>query len=155
MRVKDLMTKDVRFCHPSTTLQEAVGMMKERDCGSLPVVSEGDQLEVAGVITDRDIALSAFEHGKALAEIRVDDAMSTEPVSCAPDDEIAAAERLMSDAHVRRLPVMDDGRLAGMISLAQIARRAADGSAKIDESEVGETLAAICEPTAGSRTAVS
>src|SRR5690606_19878396 len=151
MRVEQLMARPVQSCRAEDTLARAAQLMWNRDCGCLPVVS-GDGIErVVGMITDRDICMCALFNSKTLSELRVFDAMSRHLYTCRPSDKLADVERKMRDARIRRLPVIDDsGALVGMISLADLAQEAARERAatsrEISESEVGDTLAAICEP---------
>jgi CBS domain-containing protein len=125
--------------------------MWDHDCGCLPV-SSGDGVErVVGVITDRDICMSALFQNKPLRELRVADAMAKHVQVCRPRDSLADAEMAMREARIRRLPVVDtDDVLVGIISLADLAQEAARERAattrEITESEVGDTLATICEP---------
>jgi CBS-domain-containing membrane protein len=95
--------------------------------------------------------MSALFQGKPLQDIRVSDAMAKRLLTCSPNDSVGAAERKMREARIRRLPVVDkEGTLVGMVSLADLAQEAAREQAarrkEITESEVGDTLAAICEP---------
>jgi len=147
------MIRQVQCCAPDDTLEQAAQLMWDRDCGSLPVCAPADGASDAiGVITDRDICMCAlFEH-RTLAELRVSQAMAKKVLTCELSDSIEKAESLMRSGRVRRLLVTDpQGHLAGMISLADLARRAAQerGSARqetISESEVGRVLAAIVTP---------
>jgi CBS domain-containing protein len=146
MKVQALMTKEPRFCEPEHTLADAVSMMQANDCGSLPVLAPSGQSEVLGMITDRDICLAAFREAKALSEIPVHKAMTSEVRTIELDDDIETAERVMAEAQVRRLPVVDgNGHLHGLITLGQIARARADAEPR----EVAGTLASISKPTPG------
>lgn len=156
MRVDQIMTKQVSCCSPDKTLAEAAQLMWDHDCGCLPVCTGNGASRVAGVITDRDICMSALFNGKPLYELRVSDAMSRQLQTCRPGDAVADAEKTMRQARIRRLPVIDEqGALLGMISLADLAREAARENMfptqEITETEVGDTLAAICQPGAGTR----
>ncbi len=152
MNVEQLMTKNVRTCKPEDTLNDAAKILWESDCGCIPVVSsEGGKF--VGVITDRDICMAAYTQGKTLSELPVGGAMSRKAIVCAPDVAITAAQKIMGDARVRRLPVVDEaGHLLGLISLADIAREAArerkSRKKEVTDAEVGRTLSAICEPRA-------
>lgn len=153
MRVDQIMTKQVSSCSPDNSLAEAAQLMWDHDCGCLPVCAGNGASRVAGVITDRDICMSALFKGKPLYELRVADAMSRQLHSCRPADSLADAEKWMRQARIRRLPVLDEqGSLIGLLSLADLAREAArqDTAPKqeITESEVGDTLASICQPGA-------
>jgi len=153
MRVRDLMSKQVYACRSNDSLEKAAQLMWDHDCGCIPVCgggNDGASNTAIGVITDRDICMNALFRGKPLRELTVGDAMAKEVRVCHPNDTLAVAERSMCDAQIRRLPVVDDtGTLLGMISLSDLAREAARerGShhKKVTETEVGDTLAAICE----------
>ena len=151
MRVQDLMSRQTQSCRPDDTLESAAQLMWSGDCGCLPVCAGNGSSRVSGMITDRDICLSALFQGKPLKELRVQSAMSKSVETCRPSDSLAQAEKLMRNARVRRLPVLDEhDSLVGMISLADLAREATRELAKqrreITEAEVGDTLAAICHP---------
>ncbi len=158
MRVEELMRKDVRACGPDDSMSDASRIMWERDCGFVPVVEADGAGRVVGVITDRDVCMAAYTRGRAPAEMRVREAMSSRVSTCAPADSIAAAEAEMRAAHVRRLPVVDAaGQLLGVLSLADLARgyarMRASGRKGLTAAELGEALAEICEPRALAATA--
>jgi CBS domain-containing protein len=152
MRVEQLMTRRVRICRPDDTLERAAQLMWDHDCGSIPVCTDEAGSVAVGIITDRDIAMCAMFHPRPLRDLPVSEAMSRNLRVCRPSDSLEAAEGIMRDAQVRRLPVVDaDGRVIGMISLADLAaeaaRECAPGASKeITETEVGDTLSAICQP---------
>lgn len=151
MKVEQLMTKSVRTCYASNTLSDAAQLMWDGDCGCLPVVSDDGSKRVVGMITDRDICMASHFRGRAPREVPVAEAMSTAVRAVSPSEMLGDAESIMSDAQVRRLPVVDENRqLVGMLSLADLAREAdRNRQAKqpaIKEQEVGDTLTAICEP---------
>jgi CBS domain-containing protein len=160
MRIDQLMSRQVQYCTPEETLDRAAYLMWSNDCGSVPVCagSNGSN-RVVGMLTDRDICMAALFQGKPLRELRAGDTMSRELCSCRPSDSPADVERLMRKQQIRRVPVTDsDGSLVGIVSLADLAREANDngspGKRGISESEIGDTLAAICEPSGrASRTA--
>lgn len=151
MRVEELMTKSIRTCRPDDTLSQAAQIMWEADCGAVPVVSSDGEGRAVGIITDRDVCMAGYTRGRSLQEMRVREAMTKDLRCCRPSDLLAEAEASMRSAQVRRLPVVDEsGHLVGLISLADLAREAAQerGSKRpaIREEEVGDTLASICEP---------
>lgn len=153
MRVENVMTEDVCTCQQHDSLDRAAQLMWERDCGCLPVCTTDDITHVIGLITDRDICMCALFQHKPLSELRVSEAMSKQVRACKPSDSIDTAEKLMADAQIRRLPVLNDqGALIGFVSLSDLAREAereiADAQPEISEMEVGGTLAAICQPAA-------
>lgn len=149
MNVSDLMTQGVQSCGIDDTLARAAQIMWERDCGCVPVV-DGNQ-RVVGVLTDRDICMAGYTQGKSYAEIPVTTAMAQHVFAVGPSDAIEAAERLMRDKQIRRLPVVDGtGKLRGILSLNDIAlhahRRRGLRSNGLSTDSVAQTLAAICEP---------
>jgi CBS domain-containing protein len=149
MNVGQLMTQNVRACHPDDTLNTAAQIMWDNDCGCVPVV-DADR-RVVGMLTDRDICMAAYTQGGSLRMLRVSSAMSEKVYSCKPEDTLAAAEELMREKMIRRLPVTDaQGHLVGIISLNDVAREAEGERARprkdVTADEVGLTLAAICRP---------
>jgi len=151
MQVEHLMSKQVVCCSPEDSLSRAAQLMWDHDCGCLPVCTGNGASRVSGVITDRDICMSALFQGRQLAELKVADAMSRQVYTCRPTDSLADVERIMSEARIRRLPVVDaEGSLVGMITLADLAREAERESTyprrAISGQEIGLTLASICQP---------
>jgi CBS domain-containing protein len=151
MKVSELMTTDVRSCWSTEPLDRAAKLMWEFDCGSLPVLDQNGR--VIGMITDRDVCMAAYTQAQLLGRIPVSRAMSSELYSCNPDEELDKVEKRMRSHQVRRLPVVDDeGHLRGVLSLADIAQRAAKdakgkaGTRQVGFAEVGETLAAVTSP---------
>jgi CBS domain-containing protein len=136
MIIRDAMTRNVRTVAPETTIREAARLMGECDIGALPVAS-GDRL--AGMVTDRDIAIRAVAIGKS-PDVTVGEVMTHEVLYCHDDEDIADVSQNMADMQIRRLPVVDtDKRLVGIISLADIANAAAT-------EEAGEALEGITRP---------
>ncbi len=107
MKAKDLMTTDVKCCAEYNTLNTAAQMMWEHDIGCVPVVDKEGR--AIGVLTDRDICMGAYIQGVPLTGALVTSAMSKEVFSCAPQDDVAAAEKLMKQNQVHRLLVLDAG----------------------------------------------
>jgi CBS domain-containing protein len=156
MKIEELMTRKVTTCSPNDTLERAAKFMWDGDCGSLPVCDEANH--VVGMITDRDICMAALFEGKALNELPVHSSMAKKVLIGSPEQDISTVEKAMREAQVRRVPVVDDqGVLIGILGLADLAREAVSERAAtekdVTESEVGDTLAAICEPRANRRLA--
>lgn len=146
--VERLMARDVRFCRAEDTLEGAAQIMWERDCGSVPVCSEGAP-ELIGMITDRDVCMSAWFKARSLRAIQVLEAMSREVVSCGPRDSSQRVARLMREHRIRRVPVVDaEHRLLGIVSLADLAK-AAQRREAVGLDEMTDTLAAIVAPYRG------
>ena len=117
--VKDIMSKKVIALLPSDTARDAAKLMSENDIGSLPVVSGG---ELKGIITDRDIILRCIAQNKSVDNMHVSDLMSTDIAFVTPNQTVHDAVSLMASEQVRRLPVVRNGFVDGMISLSDIAR---------------------------------
>src|SRR4051794_41303267 len=119
MRVRDLMTTDVACVRSSDPASRAAHMMWERDCGSLPVVDDGDR--AVAIVTDRDLCMAALFQDSPLSAFPVSRAMSDRLHACGPDDAVNAAEKTMRAHQIRRLPVVDsDRKLLGVLSIADI-----------------------------------
>lgn len=137
MRLRDLMTTDVRTCAPDTPLSDVARIMEEADCGFVPVVDGG---RVAGVITDRDIVLRAVARGRDTRTTTARECMTSPAVTVGPDTDAHAAADLMADKQIRRLCVVDGGRLVGVVALGDLATE------RIHVDEAGEALSSISEP---------
>ncbi len=123
LSVKTIMTENVCGCLPDDPLNVAARLMWEHDFGAVPVLSPEGQL--CGIVTDRDICMAAYTKGLPLTAILIRDVMSRHVHACSPEDTLERAATLMADAQVRRLPVTDaEGRLVGVVALADIARSA-------------------------------
>ncbi len=123
MKIRAVMTKSVRFIAPRTSLSEAGAIMKENDCGTLPVVD--DEGRVAGILTDRDICLALTGRDRRASEVHAAEVMSPKVFSCGPDEDIQSALATMRNKQVRRLPVVgDDGKLEGILSMDDIVLQA-------------------------------
>lgn len=122
LRVRDVMADTVATCSPDEPVNAAARLMWEHDCGAVPVLEDG---KLVGIITDRDICMAAYTQGRPLTAICIRDVMARHVQACRADDTLERAASLMADARVRRLPVLDaEGRLAGIIAMADIARGA-------------------------------
>ena len=137
--VRDAMTDSVRTVTPSQPVTEAASMMKQEDVGALPVVEDDGRL--AGMITDRDIVVRAVAEGKDPSTVTVGDIATKDVVSVDPDYDLDDALQLMAQHQVRRLPVVDGGRLVGVLAQADIAGEAGP-------HEVAHVLEEISQPAA-------
>ena len=136
MKVSEVMTRDVQTVRPDQPVRDAASFMLSADAGSIPVI-DGDRL--IGMITDRDIAVRGVATGYGpdtpVRELMTDD------IICARDsDDVDDIASKMSEAQVRRLPVIDgDQRLCGIVSLGDLSRDA-------DEDAASEALEGVSEP---------
>ena len=146
MKVSELMVKDVITCGDTALLGEIAKLMWEHDIGFIPVISS-ENGAFAGVITDRDGFLAAYFQGKELWHIPVRSAMSTQIATCPPEADVEEAEQLMRNFQVHRLPVVTKGgKLVGVVTLNDFARKAAHDDNEELEEHVALTLGAICQP---------
>jgi CBS domain-containing protein len=141
MKIKDIMTKDPTTVTPNTTVREAARLMQREDTGILPVVEEGS-MKLAGVITDRDIAIRVVGDGRD-ADTPVSDVMSkAQLVTLQPDADVNEAMEKMADEQVRRIPIVDDrDTLLGIVAQADIVRKARD------DRKAERTVEKISEPS--------
>jgi CBS domain-containing protein len=140
MHLKDIMTPKPECIRPGATLQEAARRMRELDVGSLPVCGDDDRL--AGMITDRDIAVRAVAEGKDPRTTTVREAMTEEIIYGFEDQDVREAARTMQEKQVRRLIVLNrDKRLVGIVSLGDLATESGD------REKSGEVLQDVSEPS--------
>jgi CBS domain-containing protein len=147
MKVRDIMTRDMVSCQKETDVATAARLMLEGRFGTLPVVDAHGRL--AGIITDRDIAMAAATRQRNASHIAVHEAMSQRVRSCFADDDLPAALKQMEEGRVRRLPVLDaTGHLAGILSIDDIVRRALDQPGGVSSAQYVNAVTRICsQPT--------
>jgi CBS domain-containing protein len=135
--VRDAMTASVSSVSPSQSLADAAEVMKREDVGSVPVVEEG---RLAGIVTDRDIVTRAVAEQRNPQAVTVEEIASHDLVTVEPEQDLDEALALMARHKVRRLPVLEEGRLVGMLAQADVALGA-------KEAKVGEMVEQISQPT--------
>lgn len=134
--IAEVMTHDVEVLRPDETLRDAARAMADLDVGSLPVC---DGRKLIGMITDRDITIRAVAEGKS-ADTPVIEVMTDDVVWCTDTDSVDEVLQQMSDAQIRRIPVVDrDRQLVGIVALGDIALE--------EDDDVDETLRDISMPT--------
>jgi CBS domain-containing protein len=120
VKVKDVMTRDVQLVRPEETAQEAARLLADIAAGAVPI---GRDLRPEGVLTDRDILIRLVAEGKDPTTTTVGSIMSADLLCCHENDEAEATAEAMRQRQVRRMPVLDnEGRLAGIVTLSDIAR---------------------------------
>lgn len=138
MELKNIMSQNVEAVSRNTSLQEASRIMKDHNIGSVPVC-DGDR--VVGIVTDRDIVLRGVADGSALARTTCGEVMSSDLVVGSPDMDVHEAARIMADNQIRRLPIVENGKLKGMVSLGDLSVEPKF------ENEAGEALNDISKPS--------
>ena len=138
--VRDAMTVDPRSIGASASVVEAARMMREGHIGSLPVT---DDEKLVGMITDRDITTRVVAEAADPNRMSVGDIYSRDLISVESDKDLVEALQLMARHQVRRLPVVENGGLVGIVAQADIALR--------ETEKTGELVEAISEPSEGER----
>jgi CBS domain-containing protein len=122
-QIRDLMTSNPVACESSGSVVDAAKQMAQADVGPIPVV-EGDRL--VGIVTDRDIVLRVVAEGRDPSSTTVGEIASKQLETVSPDEDLDSALRKMASAQVRRLPVVENGRLVGIVAQADVARQGED-----------------------------
>lgn len=137
MKIRDVMTGQVVSVGVDETVAVAARMLQRHNIGALPVCGKDGRLR--GIVTDRDIVTRCIAVGKAAEKTTVKEVMTSGVTVAAPDMETGAAAHLMGRMQVRRLPVVENGKLQGMVSLADLAVQ--------EEScyDAADALGSICE----------
>lgn len=118
MKLKDIMSKELAVVSSDDTIEKAAKLMKQYNVGSLPVCSQNN---VIGIITDRDITLRSTAEGVDSKNQKVKEIMSQNPVVGSPDMDVHQAAKIMGEKQVRRLPVVENNSLVGMVALGDIS----------------------------------
>ncbi|HBN85662.1 MAG TPA: CBS domain-containing protein [Clostridiales bacterium] len=137
MKVKDIMSHSVAHLTPFATVSEAARLMEKHNIGSVPVCNDN---KVVGMLTDRDIVIRNIAGGQDPKSTKVGDIMSVDITTVTPDTEVANVGKVMADKQVRRIPVIENDRLVGMVAIGDIAVRG------MYDAEVAEALAEISIP---------
>ena len=137
VKIKDIMSNSVLSADSGQSVCEVARMMREHDVGAVPVFERD---VIAGIVTDRDIVMRCVAAGKSPSECSAGEIMSVGAVSVTPNQSFADAAKIMAAVKIRRLPVIEDGRLVGMLSFGDIARSRTDGA------EISEAISEISTP---------
>jgi CBS domain-containing protein len=135
MNVREVMTPNPRTCQPNSTIQDAALIMRDEDTGAVPVVEGG---RVIGMVTDRDIVVRCIADGGG-ADKKLREICSGDVICATPDMSVAEAADLMGEHQVRRLPVVEDEKLVGIVSLGDLAVKTGK------DRRTGDTLENISE----------
>jgi CBS domain-containing protein len=141
--VRDAMTENPRSIGASASVVEAARLMRDEHIGSLPIT---DDEELVGMITDRDITTRVVAEAADPKVTSVGDVVSRDLISVEPDEDLEEAVQLMASHQVRRLPVVENGRLVGIVAQADVAL-----TLRENEQRTGELVEAISEPSGEER----
>ncbi len=121
MKIRDIMTKPVVRIHPEETVSVAARMLEHNNIGAMPVCGSDGRL--CGLVTDRDIVTRCLAAGRSPTNTSVREIMTGKVYVARPDMEASLVAGLMGREQIRRLPVMENGKLCGMVSLGDLARK--------------------------------
>ena len=145
MRAKEIMTGSPRCVSTSDNVGAAAKLMRDADCGSIPVVDDATG-KVVGMVTDRDLAVRVLAKDRG-TDTAVTDVMTGYPFTARPDDDLRHVEKLMAEHQVRRVPVVDgEGQCVGIISQGDIARAAFSRPDVVSDREVAIVVESISSP---------
>jgi len=134
--VRDVMSTDVQYCTPVDNIYEVAVKMRDFNVGAIPIVDDGRRL--VGIITDRDLVVRGLAE-KHPGSTAVTEVMSRDLVTLSPNDSVQKAADVMARHQIRRLPVVENGRLVGMVALGDLAtNRYSDESAGRALGEISE-----------------
>jgi CBS domain-containing protein len=117
----------VHSIKPDAILTDAVALLRQHRIGAMLVI-EGNNL-IVGVLSERDVVRALGSHGVAALDMPVHSVMTSPVITCHPEDTVAATMSLMTTRRIRHLPVIDDGRLIGMVSIGDLVKK------RIEDSE--------------------
>jgi CBS domain-containing protein len=139
MKARDIMTANPRCVTTQDSITRAAEIMRDTDVGIVPVVEDSSTMRLAGVVTDRDIAIRIVAEGRD-HNVNVREVMSSGLATVRPDDDLERVTELMKSEQVRRIPVVEGDRLIGIIAQADVAREGRD-------RKTGDVVEHISEPT--------
>jgi CBS domain-containing protein len=151
MKARDVMTPNPTTRRPEDELRSVLEVMRKEDVGIVPITEGNGEQKVAGVVTDRDIALYLGEKDRRPSEVRASEVMTTRIVSIAPDADIHEVSGKMQEAQVRRVLVTEGKRLIGVISTADLARASAQSNRDKVGEEVEKVMEKVSEDTGSQR----
>lgn len=138
MKVRDIMTQNIFSVDEQESVIKASQIMRDANVGSVPVRS-GD--EIVGIITDRDIVLRNVADNQDVSNTSCKDIMSEQVVTCSPDMDVNEVSNLMAENQIRRIPVVENGKIIGMVSLGDLATQ------RTMQNEAEEALKNISTPS--------
>ena len=138
MKVKECMCTNVACVNPNTTVCDVAKLMLDKHVGCIPVCNEKNN--VVGLVTDRDLILRTLACEKDIKQTPVSEVMTTKVFNVAPDAEVSEAEKIMCDCQIRRVPVVENDILVGIITVGDLAN-----NKNISSQDVSNTVEQICK----------
>ena len=139
MQLRDIMTEDIVYVNTETTVEQVAQLMQKHNVGSIPICDETGTIK--GIVTDRDIVVRNVAHGTDPKSLKVSDVMTSQITTGSPSMDVREASRMMAQKQIRRLPVVENNRLVGVIALGDLAVNPQF------EMEVSEALSEISIPS--------
>ena len=140
MKVDKCMCQDITSVKPDDTIRRCAKIMQNDNIGCLPVC---DGNELVGIITDRDIILRAVAENKDTDKLTAKEIMTIKPYTCDCGCELEEAQKVMSEFQIRRIPIMENNKMVGILTLGDIALTDSDENPE----QVSNTMKCICEDT--------
>jgi CBS domain-containing protein len=138
VKLKDIMTESVAYLEPTSTVLEAAQLMQKHNVGSIPVC---DHEKLVGIVTDRDIIVRSVAYGNNPNDTFIKDIMTSNVTTVSPDTDISQASKLMAENQIRRLPIVENDKLVGVVALGDLATNVTT------DSEACEALSDISSPS--------
>ena len=138
MRVKESMSTNVIKVDENASLMQVAKLMRQNDIGCIPVCN--NQSRVLGFVTDRDIIIKCVANGEDCLNTKASEIMERNVIKTTADTDILSAAKIMEENQIRRLPVLEDNKIVGILSIGDLAR-----NKHISSKEVGTTLESVCE----------
>ena len=126
LKASDVMSQNPTTATPRDTIQTVAQLMSSENVGVIPVIEEGSNNRLVGVVTDRDIVVRAVAEGRNPGEVTVEQVMTPDVVTVEPGDDAQKAVELMENHQIRRILVCNGDQLVGVIAQADIARQGSD-----------------------------
>jgi len=124
MLCREIMTPNPEYVLPSDPVMKAAKLMKSEDVGPIPIVDDKDGKRLAGIVTDRDLAIKVVAEARDPRTTLVKEVMTDDVVTCKENEDVNQALKLMQENQVRRIPVVDQSdHLLGIIAQADVATR--------------------------------
>ena len=138
MKVKECMCRAVACVKPETTICDVAKLMLNKHVGCIPVCDNNKN--VVGLVTDRDLTLRSLACEKDIKQTPVSEIMTTKVFNVSPDAEVSEAEKIMCDCQIRRVPVVENDVLVGIITVGDLAN-----NQNVPQNEVSSTVEGICK----------
>ena len=146
MKVKECMCREVACVKPEATICDVAKLMLSKHVGCIPVCDNNKN--ILGLVTDRDLTLRSLACEKDIKQTPVSEIMTTKVFNVSPDAEVSEAEKIMCDCQIRRVPVVENDILVGIITVGDLA-----SNEKVAQNEVASTVEKICKCNENSKNA--